>query len=467
MDGALIGWVFFFMMFLWRFVAQTKMVRETMKKMVREKKSQVVSQKKLFGLACLQWYGITGLGLTFFMIHTMWDIVKYDYKSAHFLDPHVIQSKNPDQAKYPIVHLPVWLRAMSLVAPWIGAIGFAISIWKSFLLVMYSLKGSGVSGPALHQCIDQLLVIIGVPQVFVVFSLRAIIRQWEVMTLSFCWHDWKAQTECTDWESMIFLVRDQCKLNMYFAQAFQFYAMWEFGELCGHFMSDGRIGWIRDKDGTTREGIQYNDGTTKGSKQIMKEYRSAIKWAAGLALYAFAGIGMLKSIFVFAMTVVINTMRDENEKVNEIVDFVQHKVDPVFAFATILCVINMFLISRIETLKEAIGENINLKFHGTRMMLLVVQIQPQVLKFLTINPKKEGQWWAFIDEDQAILLNVTLVLYWCFSVSVVNAKVWEAPPLKDTVAIMNRKAREIDADHEGANEPVSSSWPPLEKKLLA
>lgn len=465
MDEALIGWLFFGVMLSWRWVSRFGSGR----RQHGESCDRVPVQKKMravFGrlTPLFQWYTLTGLGLTYFMGRTMWDVVKYDYISAHLLGPAVIKSKIPDDIHVEIDYFPGYLRVMSLFAPLVGTVGFAISIWKSFRLVTYSLEfdsqghrkssrlGQGSPNAnqhdsLLHRCDDQLLVVIGVPLVFIVFSLRALIRQWEVMTWSFCWHYWKANAVCPDEDTTRALVSDECKLDMYFAQAFQFYAMWEFSELCGHFMSDPRIRWV-DSDS------QQEKGDNKG---IMKEYRRTINWAAALALYAFAGIGMLKSIFEFAMTVVLNVMPDRSTDVRDNMDVVQHKVDTVFAFATILCVINMLLISRMEPLKKALGANINLKFHGTRTMLLVLQVQPKVLDFFTVNPEKENGL-AFLDQEEATLLNVTLVLYWCLVGSVVNAIVWEAPQsLEDTIGNVNDTARKIDEDHEKETKPLEAS----------
>jgi hypothetical protein len=420
----------------------------------------------------LQWYGITGVGLIYFLIRTMKDVVSYDYTGAHFLDPEVIQSKVLDPAKHQIVDMPGWLRAMSLAAPWIGTLAFVISISMSLRLISHSLKFN--SSPVLHKCIDQLLIVIGAPQVFVLFFLRALVRQWEVMTWSFCWRQWGAQGECPDADATRFLVRDECKLDMYFAQTFQFLAMWEFGQLCGHFLGDSRIIW---HEGT---GTQTNGARRRSSNvTIMKEYRSNMKWAAALALYAFAGIGMAKSVVEFGMTVVLNMRPDLSVQLSEKMDVFQKKVNTVFGFATILCVINMFLISKLEPLKQAMGANINYKFHGTRTMLLVLQIQPQVLDFFTIKAKPKNPWWTFLHEDQAILLNVTLVLYWCLLVSVASVIFWggckrpsrgedddkddDNPPLQDTVRTMYEKALAIDE----ANADDEQENPTLVEPLLA
>jgi len=214
----------------------------------------------------------------------------------------------------------------------------------------------------------------------------------------------------------------------YFATAFQFYAMWEFGELCGHFMSDSRLSWSER-------------GGNESPRAIMRSYRKTIKWAAVLALFAFVGIGFLKSIVEFGMTVALNVLPQKSDQVKAAMAFVDKRVNSVFAFATVLCVLNMILISKMKPLRDALGENITLKFHGTRTMLLIVQIQPQVLDFFVMKPGKE-QKWQFLTPEQSTLLNVTLVLYWLFFMSVVSAIIWK---LGDTlVKHIHQKVLDID-----------------------
>merc|ERR1711966_377821 len=108
----------------------------------------------------------------------------------------------------------------------------------------------------------------------------------------------------------------------------------------------------------------------------------------------------------------------------------------MFMFATILCVFNMLMISKMLPLRDALG-NVTLKFHGTRLMLLVVQIQPQALAALTVeNPSFQKAKQLAQDHDidylddwkfnakQAELLNISLILGWCFLVAVWNAAFW-------------------------------------------
>ncbi|CAK0863609.1 unnamed protein product [Prorocentrum cordatum] len=414
MDEALIGWLFFGSMILWRFVSRTGKVDQVkMRKVCR---------------SCtpfLQWYAITGLGLVVSMARTMFDVWKYDYKGANYLDPAAvekhIQGKNVD-----VEDFPPWLRKVSLVAPMVGVVGFVISMWQSLRLIRGSLRANNAKyvnpeaipenkKDLLHKCMDQLLIIIGVPLVFIVFATRALTRQWEVMTGSYCWG------ECVHPVHTRALVSDQCKLDMYFATAFQFYAMWEFGELVGRFMSDHRLQW-------NGPAIEDDD-----PQAIILNYRKTLKWASVLGLFAFVGIGALKSVIEFGMTVALNVLPTQSVDVNEKMALVEKKVETVFAFATFLCVFNMILISNMAPLKEALGSKINMKFHGTRTMLLVVQIQPQVLNFFVIkwsmiqtahSQSMSHSWWQFLTHEQSILLNVTLVLYWCCFVSLANAIMW-------------------------------------------
>merc|ERR1712187_931928 len=61
---------------------------------------------------------------------------------------------------------------------------------------------------------------------------------------------------------------------------------------------------------------------------------------------------------------------------------IRGKVGLVFTFATLLCMANMFLVSKVQDMRDVLGDA-NKKFLGARLVLLIAQIQPQVLSAIT------------------------------------------------------------------------------------
>merc|ERR1712150_138254 len=58
------------------------------------------------------------------------------------------------------------------------------------------------------------------------------------------------------------------------------------------------------------------------------------------------------------------------------------KLGIIFTFVTLLCMANMIMVSKTRDIRDCLG-NANLKFLGTRLVLLIAQIQPQVLNAVT------------------------------------------------------------------------------------
>mmetsp|Transcript_33028 Transcript_33028/g.102999 ORF Transcript_33028/g.102999 Transcript_33028/m.102999 type:complete len:164 (+) Transcript_33028:1-492(+) len=130
---------------------------------------------------------------------------------------------------------------------------------------------------------------------------------------------------------------------------------------------------------------------------------------------------------------------------------VMHAVDPVFLFATILSVINMLLLGRMEKVSQILP-NINTKFNATRALLLIGQGQLAVLRAATtdhggsrilkamkqISYLSHVKWWFTM--NQARLLHSSLLCFECLIVVILNAWTWK--PIKSKSAATVAEARE-------------------------
>jgi len=110
-------------------------------------------------------------------------------------------------------------------------------------------------------------------------------------------------------------------------------------------------------------------------------------------------------------------------------------LDPVLMFATVLSVVNMLCLGKMDAVKRVL-RRANAKFNATRALLLVGQVQFSVLRrFITTNEtspllhtlhkfKRLGEYPEF-GIHQARLLHSSLLCFECLIVAIVNFIVWK------------------------------------------
>jgi len=266
---------------------------------------------------------------------------------------------------------------------------------------------------------EKMVLIIGIPLVFIVMSMRALVRALAVMTGS-SWAPYHKHPDGTQWHHVVAMEKATYTLDLELAVTFQFYAIWNFGELCGNFLAQSKY-------------ITASDVP----EQVLRQYKQTLKWATIQSLYSFVIVGMARSLFDFVASVM-----QENPAMKATADKMEaqfmSQIGSVFTFVTILCVINMQIVCKMQDIRDKIG-NATLKFHGTRLLLLVAQIQPQILNALTVGSplylksttflqkhhlEKYLHSWTFT-ENQSRLLHAALLNYWCLFVAIFNAWVWK------------------------------------------
>jgi len=114
-----------------------------------------------------------------------------------------------------------------------------------------------------------------------------------------------------------------------------------------------------------------------------RQYKRTLAFTSIQGVYAFVFVGSLRGVFDLVVTWLQETpqRKDFAEKVEQ---QVLSKVGTIFIFVTLLCMINMVAVSRVRDIKDHLG-NANLKFLGTRLLLLIAQIQPKVLSAITVG----------------------------------------------------------------------------------
>jgi len=413
----MVGWLFLLFMLLWRSLTNYRCVQRC-----------IHACGPLAPL--LQWYTLTFLGLGFLLARSFFDIAVFDYIVFHFLDParvsekigNICKGEDLDDAACDALRadlkMPNWLHKLSLFAPVAGILAFcslAILLFR-FVKFNHALKvQEEIDLPwKLAQRLEWVIIIIGMPLIFVVMSMRSLIRIWAVMTGS-GWHPGQ------DWDVVKRLELATYSMDLELAVAFQFYAVMMFGFLCTSFLEHSKY---------------VSVPSAQNAQTESRRYMRTLAYTAVQGVYAFVFVGVLRTIFDITVTY-FQEKPEYKDKAALVEDKFIGKVGIVFTFVTLLCMLNMVLISKIADIKDNLG-NANLKFLGTRLLLLIAQIQPQVLTGLTVGSplymtvrdhvakfhlEEYFDRWTFTT-NQAKLAHAAALNYECLLVSLVTICFW-------------------------------------------
>mmetsp|Transcript_38936 Transcript_38936/g.70261 ORF Transcript_38936/g.70261 Transcript_38936/m.70261 type:complete len:458 (-) Transcript_38936:74-1447(-) len=417
MDEAMVGWLFLLFMLVWRSVTNYRCVERC-----------IHACGPLAPL--LQWYTLTFAGLLFLLVRSFFDIALFDYYIFHFLDPakvsvkinNICTGEGLDQqdcdALRDELKMPHWLHKLSLGAPVAGLLAFFSLSILLFRFIKFNHARKVEEGSdlpwKLAQRLEWVIIIIGMPLIFVVMSMRSLIRIWAVMTGS-GWHPGQ------DWDRIQRLELATYSMDLELAVAFQFYAVMMFGFLCTSFLEYSKY---------------VNMPSSQNAQAESRRYMRTLAYTAVQGVYAFVFVGVLRTIFDITVTY-LQEQPKYKDQAAMIEDKFIAKVGIVFTFVTLLCMLNMVLISKIADIKDHLG-NANLKFLGTRLLLLIAQIQPQVLNGLTVGAplyltvrdhvakyhlEEYFDRWTFTT-NQAKLAHAAALNYECLLVSFVTILFW-------------------------------------------
>lgn len=406
-------------------------------------------QRCLHALGCLawlvQWYTLLFLGLGLLLARTFWDIVRFEYVKYNFLDsPRLVNDtqhiKGLTLEDKEDMRIPPHLRIASLVAPVAGVLAASIvteHVWK---LVRAQKERQSQQGKSavwwMSYEMNLVLLVIAMPIVFILMAMRAEVRIWEVMTGSAwepCLVD-ATQAQC-DWKILKTLDMSMYTSDLELAGFFQYFTIWNFGVLCMHYMQNAP-----------------------------REYRFALKWAGLQGVYLYVIFGVVRSLGNMAANVVANVPAFvQYEKLAAVwQDKALSMITPVFNVATLLCVYNMIIVSKMSDVKEKL-DNANLKFQATRFLVLVAQLQLQVLMGVTVGSKLynllEGHLPPHAQEmiglsmwnlspDRAKLMHATLLNFECLAVAIVNRIAW--PSTRDYSGSAGSSRQAQAAERRGA-----------------
>jgi len=256
---------------------------------------------------------------------------------------------------------------------------------------------------------NRVLVIIIVPAIFAVLALGNAQRMLKLMSGLDC--------EYADLKLLRSEMLALNKIHMQVGAAAQFLAVWAYSRLCTayHHLN-------ADPD--------------------LEDFKFVHTWAGSQGIHAYVIVGLATCMLrlVEAYCSFYNHASAESEAFN----FLEARMEPVLSFATVLCVYNMFILSKTRDLIAALGTDVNLKFLATRLLLLIAQIQPIVLNalvnkstlctFLTEHPSLSPYRPGFvcsISKYQSDLANASLLGYECLVLILFDRYFWNAKFISD------------------------------------
>lgn len=415
----------------------------------------------------VQWYGLLFVGIGLLLLRTFYDVVRFEYVAYNFLhknnieaDPDFLPELTDDDRED--LHMSGWLRRLSLVAPVAGLIAGIIVMEHVADLACKAKTRKEEMANTQHSAEVQfmadlpwstskemncVLLVVAMPIVFVVMSMRAEIRMWSVMTGS-AWLPYRkmvleGETPPRGWEEVAMLEIGAFRTNLELAGFFQYITIWNLGKLC--------ISYLR---------------------KAPQQYRSTLRFAGLQGVYLYVTFGCLRSIGLFAQALFQQNPKHTLEA-TEIQKKVLAFVGPIFTVATLLCVLNMVIICKMADVTDRLG-SANMKFQATRSLLLISQIQPQVINMLIVSEgiptadalaghvDKIPGWVLHIFANlnlspyRAQLLHAALLNFECLAVVLWNRATWSAnfDYEREDPHVDNRSAKACVAAAEAADLPA-------------
>lgn len=381
--------------------------------------TRIVSVQR--GLHCLgplaglaQWHVVLFVGNGALVARTFYDFALFEYCKYDMLrkqplidEPNLIPGLT--QQDKDAMFMPDHLRNAALLAPVAGLLAAIIVISHALRFVRASMQRKLKAGsdiPWMTTAQENLiLMVIAMPLVYIIMAMRSEIRALAVMTGS-AWLPHQGEG-ADQWVSVQTLELGAYTSNLEVANFFQYITIFCLGRLCVKYLADAP-----------------------------SEYRSALTLAGLQGVYLYVAFGMLRSVVNLALSV----LKARHAERAALITALQSKglafISPVFTVATLLCVFNMLVICRMADIKKRLG-NANLKFQGTRFLVLVSQIQLQVLLGFCVGSSLDeaaekylpGQYqemihsWGF-STYRSQLLHSCLLCFECLAVVVFHLCVW-------------------------------------------
>lgn len=458
MDLRLLTWSFVLFVMLWRFLMVNYTIQARLHKW------------KLFGVCLapwLQWYSIFFVGCFCILFRTACLVLlRYGRMGADEIRSNLVNIwksdhtdltpdddiTSPDFKEFTEeFEIPLWLgwvSGLSIVA------GFLTFIVAAMHVRHFAVRGKeeaercelnyvreAMWKPASRE--NMMLMVITLPVVFGALALHASCGLWRMMTGSTSLDDSLAPG--TSLATQITLELTKCQGHLALGAACQYYTIWSFIRLCGSFLNSDLNALME-----VMQNSSDNQVRLYASQFDAREYKRSLNWAAFLAVHAFVFVGVIKSVLELLIV--------ESDEIGiQINDTANSALNAVFLGMTVLCIINMLIVGNMRAITRKLG-NANMKFLGTRALLIIAQVQVQVLEMCTkdsrlhrvveqhlkafgINEHPLGGW-AF-SKYSALLMHTSLVSFECLFVVVTNQYTWKNKDMERNLFLFG-----FDVGHE-------------------
>jgi hypothetical protein len=206
-------------------------------------------------------------------------------------------------------------------------------------------------------------------------------------------------------------------------------------------------------------------------KRASKETRDIIRFAGFQGVHAWILVGVVNTVFHWGLHVakyspaVPSSFSPFVEAHKDPIAKVDLMLNHVFSAMTLLCIYNMILICRFKDIQDALAHP-SLKFFGTRFLLLVAQVQPQILRNqvvrnLAIFRSYDGHTYS---EKTPELAHVALLPLECLLVIAFNYVTWEFGADKEL--IFDARDEEVIVEEKKSQLAMSAQFGPSQVPLL-
>jgi len=320
----------------------------------------------------LQWYGLLFFGFCMLMLQTY-------YTNMLLLRSYWLSTAMPTSVRI--------VSKASLVA---GILGFVLLFthfaYSSFAGKMWRERNMQLYPWALSKRQDMLFCLLSVPALYISMSVQSTARMW--MVISGAYGEYGKDVDL-----------DLYQENLDLCSAFGYWGVYAFSRLCWKF--------IKERTST--------------------DIRHVVKFASFQGVGAFVLVGVVKSVLSFGMAYSTRHYPGFMEQNGELLEKGYAKINDALVVITIICIYNMILICNFEPIQDALG-NATAKFFGLRVLMLLQQIQPMVLKnsavmayFCTPHSCKNTE----DTENIGKLLHSSLLTLECVLVILFNFLSWE------------------------------------------
>jgi len=363
-----------------------------------------------FWAAALQWYNVYFFGIAVVVVYSFYElcVLAASQKDSEYHLKLVFDSQNKtelatyfEKLGYPLENagevtwrefystfkVDSWLRYLNVVAISTVPVTLTLCVYQvySFLVVpgyRDSLQQEDRSKlPFMpFRRVRYLLLIFILPTLYVASALRGNIRVWALL-------GGRSKVHLNEtWEHVTMVMVERYKNDMEVANFLQYFAVWSFAALCGLFISEHFQSFENATLPSESASISVTTFRRSASREqrlnVLKEdLQMVVMFPAFIGVWAFIVVGFVNSASCFVVSELMQHQEYRDGAIRARAGL-ESVLKPILVTLTILAVINMTMLSQVRTVKDKLG-NANLKFNGTRILILVGAIQESVISMFT------------------------------------------------------------------------------------